>query len=149
MKTKAKVRLETDLVKRLKAWRKENGLSQRQAADVMVRSGVPVTVRTLQSWEIGDRRPVPMAAKLLETFLASVPKVKEKDRPKPYPKVASYRSEEDVGRIRELRAQGKTLKAIAGEFGISESAVSRICAGKRHGKAEAGSSERLAKGESK
>jgi hypothetical protein len=88
---------ETDLVKRLKASRKENGLSQRQAADVMVRSRGTGNGADLAELGDRDRRPVPMAAKLLETFLASVPKVKEKDRPKPYPKVASYRSEEDVG----------------------------------------------------
>jgi len=30
----------------------------------------------------------------------------------------------------ELRTQGKTLKEIGREVGLSESAVSRICAGK-------------------
>src|SRR5215469_1235924 len=120
MKTKAKTGQQSDLVKRLKDWRGKNGLSQRQAAEVMMARGVPVMARTLQSWEAGDRRPGPMAAKLLEAFLAANRMIEGTDRPV-YAKVASVVSKKDVGLIKKLREGGKTLKAIAGEFGISES----------------------------
>ena len=144
MKAKAKCKPKSDLVKRLKEWREKNGLSQRQAAEIMMARGVPVMARTLQSWEVGDRSPGPMAAKLLEVFLAANRTIEVTDRPV-YPKVASVVSKKDVGRIRKLREAGKTLKAIAREFGISESAVSRICAGNRHVKTQTGSGGRLAK----
>src|SRR5262252_9058902 len=112
MKTKAKTGQQSDLVKRLKDWRGKNGLSQRQAAEIMMARGVPVMARTLQSWEVGDRSPGPMAAKLLEVFLAANRTIEGADRPV-YPKAASVVSQKDVARIRELRAEGKTLVAIA------------------------------------
>jgi DNA-binding transcriptional regulator YiaG len=37
--------------------------------------GVPMPLRTLASWEVGARRPVPMASNLLEEFLAANPTI--------------------------------------------------------------------------
>lgn len=128
------------VIEELKAWREKNGLSQRQAVAVMEAGGVPVTQRSLRGWETGERRPGAMAAKLLEQFLRSYPKVEVVDKGR-YRKRAKTVSGADVKRIMELRAQEKTLREIGRQVGISESAVSRICAGNRHG----ASAERLAK----
>jgi transcriptional regulator with XRE-family HTH domain len=45
------------LIQRLKAWRKQNGLSQYEAARVLRDAGIPVTTDSLQAWEIGRWNP--------------------------------------------------------------------------------------------
>lgn len=42
-----------------------------------------------------------------------------------------------VADMRRLRGDGAKLKELAGRFGVTESAVSRICNGKAHGPLEA------------
>jgi hypothetical protein len=90
--------------------------------------GYPVQLSTIQKWEIGQA-PSWMAVKVLEEFLKEPPVVND---PPIYPKQARIVKDKDVVRIRNLREHGKTLKGIAVEFGISELAVSRICAKNRH-----------------
>jgi transcriptional regulator with XRE-family HTH domain len=125
------------VIAELRAWRERNDLSQVQAVEAMVAGGVPVVLGTLRRWEIGYRQPGPMASKLLEEFLKRHPKVKGKGKGRYGSRAKAAVSEAGVKRIMELRAKGKTLKEIGREMGISESSVSRICGGSRHGKNKA------------
>jgi len=63
------------VVKQLIWWREVNRLSQSQAATVLVDAGLPVSVRTLQSWEVGRRAPQPLSAIALSRFLEEHPNV--------------------------------------------------------------------------
>jgi DNA-binding transcriptional regulator YiaG len=63
------------VIQQLMRWRKANRLSQAQAAHVLVDAGLPVSVRTLQSWEIGRRAPQPLSAAALGRFLEEHPNV--------------------------------------------------------------------------
>lgn len=63
------------VIQQLIRWRKANRLSQAQAAHVLVDAGLPVSVRTLQSWEIGRRSPQPLSAAALARFLEEHPSV--------------------------------------------------------------------------
>jgi transcriptional regulator with XRE-family HTH domain len=120
------------VIRELKAWRERNDLSQKAAAELLASEGVPVLLGTLRRWEIGYRRPGVFAAKALAEFLARHPKVKgdggygSRARPPV--------SRGVLKRVKELRKEGKTLREIAEMVGISESGVSRICGGSRHGK---------------
>jgi transcriptional regulator with XRE-family HTH domain len=120
----------SSVIDELRAWRERNGLSQRQAAEVLVAGGVPVVLSTLARWEIGYRRPGRLAAALLKEFLKRHAKVKGVVERR-YRKAAPTVSAAVVARVRDLRASGKTLREIGRQVGISESAVSRICAGSR------------------
>ena len=73
-----------------------------------------------------------MAAALLGEFLARHPKVKGKGKGRYGSRAKAAVPDAGVKRIKELRAKGKTLKEIGRVMGLSESAVSRICAGNRH-----------------
>jgi hypothetical protein len=75
---------------------------------------------TLQKWEVGFRSPGRFAAKAMEHFLDEHPTI---DDP---PVVGRWKNQ-----LPELRENGATLLTIAERFGISESSVSRICAGNR------------------
>jgi transcriptional regulator with XRE-family HTH domain len=119
------------VIAELRAWRERNNLSQAGAVAVMVASGVPVLVGTLRRWEMGYRRPGSMAAKLLEEFLKTHPKVRAVKKGR-YGRRAKTVLESEVKRIMELRASGKKLREIGLVMGLSESAVSRICGGSRH-----------------
>jgi transcriptional regulator with XRE-family HTH domain len=116
------------VIDKLKAWRRTNGLSQRQAAEVMKSHGVPATLTTLQRWEIGARDPGKFALAALDQFMDAHPTVTDAPRVgrwnKPTP-------DDRVDKIRALREQGATLLSIAQKFHISESSVSRICSGQR------------------
>ena len=57
------------LIQRLRAWRSAKGLSQAQAARVLANAGLPISLRTLQQWEIGRRSPQSVTAASLEQFL--------------------------------------------------------------------------------
>jgi transcriptional regulator with XRE-family HTH domain len=119
------------VVEKFKAWRTANKLSQRQAAAVMVMHDLPVSIPSIQSWEQGVQLPGMFAAKALETFLEQHPKITDA------PVYGRWKSpNKDVAEIHKLRKTGMTLLSIAQRFGISESAVSRICAGHRRAKAE-------------
>ena len=45
------------VIQKLIAWRRRNGLSQRAAVEVMQARDFPVTLTTLEKWEAGDRQP--------------------------------------------------------------------------------------------
>ena len=57
------------LIERLKAWRARKGLSQSQAASALANAGIPVAIRTLQQWEIGQHAPHSVTATALGKFL--------------------------------------------------------------------------------
>jgi DNA-binding transcriptional regulator YiaG len=57
------------LIERFKAWRATRDLSQPKAARVLADAGLPVALRTLQQWEIGQHAPNPVTAAALERFL--------------------------------------------------------------------------------
>ena len=57
------------LIQRLKEWRTANALTQAEAVAVFQAEGLPVTLGTLQNWEIGRRAPRGLAAFTLESFL--------------------------------------------------------------------------------
>jgi transcriptional regulator with XRE-family HTH domain len=116
---------------KLKAWRKTNKLSQRQAAEVMASHDFPVLVETLQRWEGGFRSPGRLISKVLETFLRDHEIITD---PPVYGRWKRPVSEEAVEEIRKLREGGIPLLTIAQRFGISESSVSRICSGNRRAK---------------
>ena len=54
----------------LLAWRAAQGLSQSQAVAELNRAGLPVTLDSLQNWEIGRRRPNGETALALNAFLS-------------------------------------------------------------------------------
>jgi transcriptional regulator with XRE-family HTH domain len=114
------------IIEKLKEWRKNNNLSQRQAVEVMGMRDFPVTAASLKSWEQGVTSPGKLASKALESFLVQHPKITDA------PVYGRWKSpNKDVGEIRKLRKSGMTLLSIGERFGLSESAVSRICAGNR------------------
>jgi len=115
------------LVKRLKVWRKKNGLSQRQAAEVMEARGVLVDVMTTKQWEQGRNRPGRLAGKLVGDFLERYPVITDA----PVHGKRSKLSAEDLAEIRRLREEGETMKAIGQRFGVGESYISRIVSGER------------------
>jgi transcriptional regulator with XRE-family HTH domain len=117
------------VVEKFKAWRAANKLSQRQAAAVMGMHDFPVSIPSIQSWEQGVQTPGKLAAKALEAFLEQHPKITDA------PVYGRWKSpNKDIAEIHKLRKSGMTLLSIAQRFGISESAVSRICAGHRRAK---------------
>lgn len=116
------------VIERLKRWRKANKLSQRQAIAVMNARDFPISISALQKWEIGIYAPDVFAFRALEAFLDQHPIITDAPRfgrwKEPVPA-------ETVADIRKLRESGMPLLAIGQRFGISESAVSRICTGNR------------------
>jgi transcriptional regulator with XRE-family HTH domain len=58
------------VIAKLKAWRALNKLSQSQAVRKLVAAGLPIKLRTLQTWEIGQSSPQPVTAAALERFLS-------------------------------------------------------------------------------
>jgi DNA-binding transcriptional regulator YiaG len=59
----------TPLIQLLKKWRAANDLSQAEAVAAFQAEGLPVTLDTLQNWEIGRRAPRGLAAVALSDFL--------------------------------------------------------------------------------
>ena len=56
------------LIQQLKKWRKANELTQRKAVALFKAEGLPVTLDTLQNWEIGRFTPSRFAALALWKF---------------------------------------------------------------------------------
>jgi transcriptional regulator with XRE-family HTH domain len=117
----------SELGTRLKAWREKNGLSQRQAEEVMKGRGVPIDIRTIQQWEQGLRRPSGLAVHAVADFFERFSTIS--DAPT-YGKRSKF-SAEDVAEIRRLKEEGETLVAIGERFGVDQSYISRICSGER------------------
>ena len=61
------------VIQDLLAWRAAQGLSQSQAVTELNRAGVPVTIDSLQNWEIGRRKPNGESALALNAFLTRKP----------------------------------------------------------------------------
>jgi DNA-binding transcriptional regulator YiaG len=66
------------LIQRLKKWRTANDLSQTQAVAAFQAEGLPVTLDTLQNWEIGRNTPSRLAAVALSDFLKRHPKIENR-----------------------------------------------------------------------
>jgi len=88
--------------------RKKNGLSQRQAAEVMDARGVPIKVIQIKGWEQGQYLPSRLAVAVLERFLKEYPEIK--DAPKHGKK--SKLTAAELTEIGRLKAEGETTKAI-------------------------------------
>jgi|SRR5208337_244621 len=116
-----------DVIRQLKAWRTRNNLSQRQAVFAMENRDCPVDIATLQQWEQGRYRPSNLAAKALETFLATYPTITDA----PLYRKRTKLSAETVAEIRRSREEGQTMISIAQRFGVDESYISRILSGER------------------
>ena len=68
------------LITELKRWRRQSGLSQSKAVRALQAAGIPVTLDSLQSWEIGRWNPrAPVALALME-FLHRQPKRRTRKR---------------------------------------------------------------------
>jgi hypothetical protein len=57
------------LIQLLKKWRTTNDLTQAEAVKMFQEQGLPITLDTLQNWEIGRRAPRGLAAVALSDFL--------------------------------------------------------------------------------
>ena len=69
------------VVLRLKTWRAQNDISQAEAAELLCRRGLPIRLRTLQSWEAGRSAPNRFAVIALTEFLEKHPTVSIKRDP--------------------------------------------------------------------
>ena len=58
------------VIRKLKAWRTARGISQSAATRLLIETGIPVALATLQQWEIASSEPRPLMAAALEKFLA-------------------------------------------------------------------------------
>ncbi len=65
------------LIQLLKKWRTTNELTQAEAAKVFQEQGLPVSLDTLQNWEIGRRAPRGLAAVALSDFLTRHSRIKK------------------------------------------------------------------------
>ena len=68
------------LIEELKRWRQANGLSQGQAVRALNEAGIPVTLDSLQNWEIGRWHPRAPVALALADFLQKPPKRRPRKR---------------------------------------------------------------------
>jgi transcriptional regulator with XRE-family HTH domain len=59
------------VIRKLKAWRTAQGFSQSEATRLLIESGVPVALATLQQWEIARSEPRPLMVATLEKFLGA------------------------------------------------------------------------------
>jgi transcriptional regulator with XRE-family HTH domain len=127
MKKPAKKKELPDVIKRLKQWRAQNDLSQRQAMDVMAARGLPISLTSLQNYEGAFRTPSASANYAIARFLDDHPVITDAPvypRRDPLP-------DDKVAEILALRERGWELLRIAEKFGISESSVSLIVSGRR------------------
>jgi hypothetical protein len=127
--TKKKKEL-SDVIKRLKQWRAQNDLSQRQAIDVMTARGLPISLTSLQNYEGAFRTPSASANYAISRFLDDHPVIT--DAPV-YPRRDPLPETIDA-EIKALREQGWEFLKIAEKFGISESGAFRIATGDKHRK---------------
>jgi DNA-binding transcriptional regulator YiaG len=70
------------LIAELKRWRRVSGLSQREAVQALQAAGIPVTLYSLQAWEIGRWHPRAPVALALAEFLQRQPKRRSRRRSK-------------------------------------------------------------------
>jgi transcriptional regulator with XRE-family HTH domain len=117
----------SELAKRLIKWRKENNLSQRQAAKAMNEAEVPINSTTLQQWEYGRHAPSPMAGKIVTKFLDEHPQITGVPEHRNKTKLTA----ENLVEINRRSKKGEKLQEIADSFGLSESYISRIVKGER------------------
>jgi transcriptional regulator with XRE-family HTH domain len=68
------------LIADLKRWRHANGLSQSKAVRALNDAGIPVTLYSLQAWEIGRWNPRAHVALALADFLQKRPERKPRKR---------------------------------------------------------------------
>jgi DNA-binding transcriptional regulator YiaG len=68
------------VVQQLARWRASNKLSQSEAVRILGKAGLPISVRTLQSWEIGRRSPQAVTAAALTRYFEQQSNIK---RPHP------------------------------------------------------------------
>jgi transcriptional regulator with XRE-family HTH domain len=68
------------LIQQLKRWRQASGLSQSKAVRALNEAGIPVTLYSLQSWEIGRWHPRAPVALALAEFLQKHLKRKPRKR---------------------------------------------------------------------
>jgi transcriptional regulator with XRE-family HTH domain len=66
-----------EIVRKLRAWRGSNGLSQRDAVRVLQSHFFRVSLASLASWEQGRRLPMPQSPHLLDELLTRFPIVAE------------------------------------------------------------------------
>ena len=62
-----------EIVRKLIAWRRRNGLSQRDAVRVLQSQFFRISLGSLASWEQGRRYPMPQSAHLLDELLTRFP----------------------------------------------------------------------------
>ena len=75
-------RLPHPVVRKLKAWRTAQGLSQSEATRLLIQTGLPIALATLQQWEIARSDPRPLMVAALEKFLATQERLSEAHRHK-------------------------------------------------------------------
>ena len=71
------------IVRKLRAWREKNGLSQSQAVAVLKRAGLQTSISSWEKWEMGLRQPAPLSIPTLEAFLEKHPVVTNPPRSAP------------------------------------------------------------------
>ena len=69
------------LIVELTRWRQQSGLSQRKAVQALQGAGIPVTLYSLQAWEIGRWHPRAPVALALAEFLRQQAKRRPRKRP--------------------------------------------------------------------
>ncbi len=100
------------LIERLKAWRTAKDLSQSKAARVLADAGLPVALRTLQQWEIGQHSPHTVTAAALERFLAEQEKLLTSQRHKTVaPVIERLRSWREANNLSQAQAVEVLLAA--------------------------------------
>lgn len=62
------------VIQDLLAWRAAQGLSQSQAIAELNRAGLPITLDSLQNWEIGRNKPNGETALALHAYLSKAKK---------------------------------------------------------------------------
>ena len=67
------------VVQQLVRWRASNKLSQSEAVRILGNAGLPISVRTLQSWEIGRRSPQAVTAAALTRYFEQQPNIRRPD----------------------------------------------------------------------
>src|SRR5271165_5468687 len=95
-------------ITKLKAWRVRNSLSQSQAVRALVAAGLPVKLRTLQTWEIGQSSPQPVTAAALERFLSERPETSMSQRT-PAPVIIRLKARREANGL----SQAHAVRALA------------------------------------
>lgn len=90
-------------ITKLKAWRTRNNLSQSQATRALVAAGLPIKLRTLQTWEIGQSSPQPVTAAALERFLSEQKQVSVTQRT-PVPVVLRLKAWREANNLSQIQA---------------------------------------------